>query len=77
MPEKQSSPSSQVQKSEPKKELTKPDAMKTELEEIKKYFSSPATYNQETRLVKDFYQIGQNKDLSEDQKKERKIIHLS
>jgi len=73
MPEKQSSPSSQVQKEDPKKELIKPDAMKIELEEIKKYFSNPATYDQETRLVRDFYQIGQTKELSVDQKKEKKI----
>jgi len=56
-----------------KKELSEKELRAMELAEIKKDFSSPATYDQETRIVRDFYQIGQDKELSADQKKEKKI----
>ncbi len=71
MSKKQSSLSSQVQKSEPKKELAKPDAMKTEVEEIKRDFSSPSAYDQENTLAKNLYRLRQDKELPAEQKNDK------
>jgi hypothetical protein len=51
-----------------KKEETKPDLMKAEIEEIKRDYSSPANYNPEDRLVKDLYRLRHDKELPKEQR---------
>lgn len=71
MSKKQSSPSSQVQKSEPTKELAKPDEIKAEIEEIRRDFSSTSAYDQENTLAKNLYRLRQNKELTAEQKNDK------
>lgn len=54
-----------------KKEENKPDLIKAELEEIKKDFSSPSTYDQENTLAKNLYQLRQNKELPVEQRNDK------
>jgi hypothetical protein len=51
-----------------KKEDTKLDLMKVELEEIKRDFSSPSAYNPENVLAKDLYQLRHDKELPKEQR---------
>ena len=75
MNEKQSSPSSQVQKTEPQKEGLTPTAKATELDSIRKDFSNPNTFDNELRLLNEFNTLCKEEAPSETQKKRKSELN--
>lgn len=71
---KQSSLSSQVQKVEPKKEEIAPSTKTTELDNLRKDFSNPDTFDNESNLLSEFNILRKAKELSETQKKRKQDL---